>query len=69
MSFSRITIPLSEDEQKILRMAAHRECRRPHDHARFILLSALRQMSTDQPTNANTGAEVSQAKRAGVAEK
>lgn len=41
MSYKRITIPLSEDEQRLLRMAASRECRRPHDHVRYIVLSAL----------------------------
>jgi hypothetical protein len=41
MSFKRITIPLSEKEQEVLRAAASRACRRPHDHARFIILKAL----------------------------
>ena len=41
MNYKLITIPLSDDEQRVLRIAANQECRRPRDHARYILLNAL----------------------------
>jgi len=55
MSYKRITIPMSEAEQTALRMAASRECRRPDDHARWLVLSALGIPIplNDESTNAN----------------
>ncbi len=41
MNYTKLSIPLSEQEQRALKMAASKACRRPRDHVRFIVLSAL----------------------------
>lgn len=68
MNYRRITIPLSEAEQAALRRAASQECRRPRDHARYVILRALGLGNEgQQSTKSNTGA-VRQDANAGVVE-
>lgn len=49
MSYNRITVPLSEHEEDMLRTAASRACRRPRDHARYIILKSLGLVNDDAP--------------------
>lgn len=41
MSYNRVTIPISKEEEDILKIAASIACRRPRDHARYLLLRGL----------------------------
>jgi|694.fasta_scaffold58639_4 hypothetical protein len=50
MSYNRITVPLSEDEENVLRLAASQSCRRPRDYARYIILKSLGLVSDDGPS-------------------
>jgi len=54
MSYNRITVPLSEHEEQILRIAASKSCRRPQDHARYIILKSLGLVTDDGPSLENS---------------
>lgn len=42
MSLTRISIPLNQDELKLLERIAGHECRTPRGQARWILINALK---------------------------
>lgn len=50
MSYNRITVPLSEDEESMLRRAASQSCRRPRDYARYVILKSLGLVTDDGPS-------------------
>ena len=50
MSYNRITVPLSESEEEALRRVASMSCRRPRDHARYIILKSLGLVTDDGPS-------------------
>ncbi len=52
MDYSRMTLILSEDEMEELRKAARQELRRPRDHARHLIRTAL--LSSAVRLNANS---------------
>lgn len=60
MSYNRITIALSKEEIEVLRQSASRECRRPREHARYILLSSLGLMTTNNNQSINAGSDTTQ---------
>lgn len=41
MSYKTVNVPLSDQEEEALRIAASKACRRPRDQVRYILLQAL----------------------------
>lgn len=54
MNYTKVSIPLSESEERALRIAASKSCRRPQDHARFIVLSALGVLDSAENRNPST---------------
>lgn len=47
----QIKIVLTEQELKLLSQSASQQCRRPHDQARFLLLTGLGLMNGQQQPN------------------
>lgn len=41
MIIKRVPCILSEDEERVLNLAAAKACRRPKEHVRYIVLNAL----------------------------
>jgi hypothetical protein len=52
----QLSIHLTDDQAKRLSVLAWRECRRPAEQARWMLLSALNLMDSEQPVkDSSTG--------------
>lgn len=47
MSYNKIIVPLAEWEEDLLRKAASQACRRPKDHARYVILKSLGLVADD----------------------
>lgn len=54
MSYNKIIVPLSVDEENLLRIAASQSCRRPKDHARYIILKSLGLVGDDGSSSVQT---------------
>jgi hypothetical protein len=65
MEYSRMTLVLSGDEMEFLCKAARRELRKPRDHARHLIRTAL--LSNADRLNANSDVNSRQGSHVAVA--
>ena len=65
MEYSRVTLVLADDEMEYLRRAARQELRRPRDHARHIIRTAL--LNDTVHLNANSDVNPGQGSHVAVA--
>jgi len=56
VSYNKIIVPISESEEEALRQAASWSCRRPKDHARYIILKSLGLVTDDAVSLSNVNA-------------
>lgn len=54
----QLSIYLDDEQLKRLNEVANKQCRRPHDQARYILLSGLGLAVSDHSTSNNTVAPI-----------